>query len=161
MAHQTCHISCKRTVCLTFHVKWRCWPICVKMICTISWMNYRSSIVHVGRICTGTVKREIKIMASHMWKCLGTVLDLERTENFLFNGGKRVPCVSPGFHIFAFYYLHRDADEWKWNLWCLYTIWIYHSAPKGYACDSTCTRWMTMEPLLPCKFRKRRTNFED
>ena len=122
MAHQTYHISCKRNVCLTFHVKRRCWPNCGKMICTISWINYRDSIFHVGRICTGTVKREIKIMASHMWKCLGTVLDLERTENFLFNGGKRVPFVSTGFHIFTFFYLDRDADEWKWNLWCLYTI---------------------------------------
>ena len=83
-AHQTYHISCKRTVCLTFHVKWRCWPNCEKMICTISWMNYRGSIFHVGRIYTGNVKREIRIMASHMWKRLGTVLDLERTENFLF-----------------------------------------------------------------------------
>ena len=67
----------------TFHVKRRCWPNCRKMICTISWMNYRGSIFHVRRICTGSVKREIRIMASHMWKRLGTVLDLERTENFL------------------------------------------------------------------------------
>lgn len=86
---------------LTFHVKWWRWPNWGKMICTISWMNYRGSIFHVGRICAGTVKREIKIMASHMWECLGTVLDLERNENFQFNEGKRVPWVSTGFHIFT------------------------------------------------------------